>query len=92
VPVFIAKAVRYHWAVENNLHWMQVVIFKEDDSRLREDYAAENVVIMRHLALNMLKKEPTKEIFRDKRLRTGWNQYFLISILSVNSFIARLHW
>lgn len=77
-----AKAVRSHWAIENNLHWTLDVVFKEDGSRIREGYAAENMVVMRHLSLNMLKKETTKESIRGKRLRAGWDDNFLISVLS----------
>jgi len=77
-----AKAVRSHWAIENNLHWTLDVVFKEDGSRIREGYAAENMVVMRHLSLNMLKKETTKESIRGKRLRAGWDDKFLISVLS----------
>ncbi len=77
-----AKAVRSHWAIENNLHWTLDVIFKEDESRIREGFAAENMAVIRHLALNMLKMEPSKESVRGKRLKAGWDENFLLSVLS----------
>ncbi len=78
----LAKAVRSHWAIENNLHWTLDVIFKEDESRIREGFAAENMAVIRHLALNMLKMESSKESVRGKRLKAGWDENFLLSVLS----------
>lgn len=53
----ISDAIRCHWRVENSLHWVMDVTFKEDDSRIRRGVAAENMSVMRHLALNLIKKE-----------------------------------
>ncbi len=50
----IARAVRAHWSVENNLHWTLDVVFDEDRSRIRKDHAPENMAIVRHFTLNML--------------------------------------
>ena len=57
----IANAVRQHWAIENQLHWVLDVVFREDYSRIRKDKAAENMVVMRHLALNLLKSLPSSK-------------------------------
>ena len=59
----IASAVRAHWAVENTLHWVLDMTFREDESRIREKNAAENMAIVRHIALNMLQN--AKKSFKD---------------------------
>jgi len=56
-----ARAVRGHWGVENKLHWAMDVSFREDQSRARQGYAAENLATLRRLALNLLKREKTKK-------------------------------
>ena len=55
-----ARAVRGHWGVENKLHWVTDVCFGEDQNRARAGYAAENLATLRRLALNLLKREKTK--------------------------------
>lgn len=54
-----AKAVRAHWGIENSLHWCLDVVFNEDHIRMRKDYSAENMAIVRHIVLNILKIFPT---------------------------------
>ena len=63
-----AHAARAHWGVENSLHWVLDVTFREDESRIRTGYAPENFNIFRQLGINMLKKEPSKMIIKKKRL------------------------
>ena len=53
----ISHAIRCHWHVENSLHWVMDVTFKEDDSKIRRGVAAENMSVMRQLALNLIRKE-----------------------------------
>lgn len=80
------RAVRSHWGVENSLHWVLDVSFREDESRIRKDNAPENLAILRHLALNMIKKETsTKKSIRMKQLRAGWDNEYLKKILAINS-------
>ncbi|NDJ55036.1 MAG: transposase [Chloroflexi bacterium] len=55
------------WAVENSLHWVLDVIFREDDARIRVGHAAQNMTILRQMALSILKKDSSKDSLRTKR-------------------------
>jgi predicted transposase YbfD/YdcC len=77
-----AKSVRRHWSIENELHWVLDVAFNEDKCRVRDGNASENFAVVRHIALNLLKKENTKKIgIKSKRLKAGWDNDYLVSLL-----------
>jgi predicted transposase YbfD/YdcC len=79
-----ARAVRGHWGVENKLHWVMDVCFREDQSRARAGYAAENLATLRRLALNMLKREKTKKRgIRGKQLNASWDHPYLLRLLGI---------
>lgn len=80
-----ARAVRGHWGVENKLHWVLDVQMREDQSRARAGYAAENLATLRRLALNLLKREKTKRRgVRGKQLNAGWDHAYLLRLLGVS--------
>ena len=77
-----SRGVRQHWQVENNLHWVLDVAFREDKCRIRKDNAPENFAMLRHIALNLLKKETScKNGIKAKRLKAGWDEQYLLCVL-----------
>lgn len=75
----LSKAVRSHWDVENRLHWVLDVSFREDDCRIRKDNAPENFSTLRRIALNLLNQETTlKRGVKTKQLRAGWDDKYLV--------------
>jgi predicted transposase YbfD/YdcC len=75
--------IRTHWHIENGLHWVLDIAFREDESRLRKDHGPENFAILRHIALNLLKQETTtKASIKGKRLKAGWAEDYLLKVLS----------
>ena len=73
---------REHWGIENRLHWMLDVVFNEDQCRNRKDHCPENLALMRKLALNLARLEPSKGSMRGKLKRAGWDNDYLVIILS----------
>ncbi len=80
----IGMAIRSHWGIENSLHWVLDVHFREDAARNRKDHSAENMATIRHMAINLLKKEQSsKTSFRGKRLKASWNDDYILQLLSL---------
>ena len=78
-----ARAVRGHWAIENTLHWCLDVTFREDESRLRNRIAGENVAWLRRFAIGLLKQVKSKESIVMRRRIAGWNDDFLLQVLGI---------
>lgn len=79
----ILEATRTHWEIENCLHWVLDIAFDEDDCRVRAGHAPQNLGMLRHIALNLLKKEQTsKGGIKAKRKRAGWDEDYLRLVLS----------
>ena len=78
----LARAVRYHWGIENSLHWSLDVAFNEDDCRVRKDNGAQNLAALRHVSLNLLKRDlTTKAGIKTRRLKAGWENSYLEHLL-----------
>jgi predicted transposase YbfD/YdcC len=77
------QAVRSHWGIENGLHWVLDVVFGEDYSRVREGYAAENLAMLRRLALNLIRQEQTaRKNVKGRRLKAAWSEDYLLRVLT----------
>jgi len=79
----ILSTIRAHWGIENQVHWVLDIAFREDDSRLRKGNGAQNFAVLRHIALNLLKQEETSKCgIKNKRLKAGWDLDYLRKVLT----------
>jgi predicted transposase YbfD/YdcC len=78
----LLAATRSHWSVENTCHWTLDVIFREDDARARLGDSAENLAVLRHVALNLLKHHPAKLSLNRKRFQAALDESFLLELLN----------
>jgi predicted transposase YbfD/YdcC len=77
------RAVRSHWGIENKVHWVLDITFREDDCRIRRGHGAENFAVLRHIALNLLKQENSaKRSLRAKRKKAAWDDDYLLKVLT----------
>ncbi len=81
----IGEAIRGHWSIENGLHWVLDVVFREDDRRLYDRTAAQNVAFLNRLALSVLRGDPTRASLKVKRKQAGWDINFLAQLLGFPS-------
>jgi len=78
------RAVRCHWQVENSLHWVLDVAFREDACRTRTGHAPENLATLRHMAVNLLKQERSCNLgVKSKRLKAGWDESYMLKVLNI---------
>ena len=81
----IADAVRSHWGIENRLHWVLDMAFREDESRVRTGHSAENLTLLRKLALTLIQQDRTRKIgVKASRLRAGWDTGYLLALLGTS--------
>jgi predicted transposase YbfD/YdcC len=81
-PHELLATVRNHWRIENNVHWELDVVFHEDACRTRKDHAPVNLALLRKIALNLLRAHPAQKSLNMKRQRAGWDDAFLIELLT----------
>ena len=77
----LAGYIRNHWGIENGLHWVLDVSFREDDSRTRSGHAAANLGMLRRVALSLLKRTGTKASIKTRRMKAGWDDDYLLQVL-----------
>jgi predicted transposase YbfD/YdcC len=78
----LGRSIRSHWSIENQLHWVLDMGFREDESRIRKEHSPENVATLKHIALNLLKQERTTKVgIKSKRLKAGWDEGYLLKVL-----------
>ena len=78
----VGPMVRDHWAIENSLHWVMDMTFRDDECRVRTENAPENVVTLKHMANNLFRKAPGKTSQRQKRMTALWDDDFLASLVA----------
>ncbi len=77
------RAVRSHWGIENRLHWVLDIAFREDDCRVRKDHGPQNFAVLRHIALNLLRQDTTTKLgIKNKRLQAAWDENYLLALLA----------
>ena len=81
----LGGATRGHWGIENGLHWVLDVIFREDDSRLKDRTAAENLGMLRRVVASLLRLDPSKGSVSGKLLRAAWDDKFRLHLLHLLS-------
>ena len=75
--------VRFHWSIENRLHWRRDVTMNEDQHRTRLDNGPHNLAVLRHMALNVMQKDAAKGSLRGKFMRAGWDDRYLTRLLAL---------
>ena len=79
----LARASRAHWGIENSLHWVLDIAFREDDCRVRKNHGPENFATLRRIAFNLLKQEKTAKMgVKARRHRAGWDNDYLAVVLT----------
>jgi predicted transposase YbfD/YdcC len=78
----IGPFIRDHWAVENSLHWVLDMVFRDDECRVRTQHAPANLTTIKHMALNLIRRAPSKDSIRLRRKVAAWDDEFLVSTIS----------
>ena len=78
----LAVIVRSHWAVENSLHWVMDMVFRDDECRIRTDHAPANFTTIKHMALNLTRRAPGKDSIRLRRKVAAWDDDYLASLIA----------
>ena len=78
----MARIVREHWSIENSLHWVMDMVFRDDDCRIRTNHAPANFITLRHITHNLIRRAPGKDSFRLRRKAAAWDDDFLASLIA----------
>ena len=82
VAALLGPVVRSHWAIENSLHWVMDMIFRDDECRVRTDHAPANFTTIKHMAHNLLRTASSKDSLRLRRKIAAWDDDFLASLIA----------
>jgi predicted transposase YbfD/YdcC len=82
VAALLGPVVRSHWSVENSLHWVLDMVFRDDECRVRTEHAPANFATIKHMAQNLLRNAPGKSSLRSRRKAAGWDDDFLASLVT----------
>ncbi len=82
VAAQIGPAIRAHWMIENGLHWVLDMNFRDDECRVRTDHAPANFTTIKHMALNLIRIAPGKDSIRLRRKVAAWDDDFLASLIA----------
>ena len=74
--------MRAHWRIENSLHWVLDVVFREDLSRLHKGHGSTNMALVRHFALNLVRTAPDRRSLKTRRNRASWDPHYLQALLA----------
>jgi predicted transposase YbfD/YdcC len=80
----LGEAIRGHWSIENGLHWVMDMVFRDDECRIRKHNAPANFATVKHMASNLLRLDPGKESLRLKRKMAAWDDEFLAGLVARN--------
>lgn len=78
----LATVIRQHWAIENSLHWVMDMVFRDDECRISTGHAPANFTTIKHVALNLMRRSPAKDSMRLKRKVAAWDDDFLLSLIA----------
>ncbi len=78
----LGPIIRSHWAIENSLHWVMDMTFRDDECRVRQDNAAANFTTIKHMAHNLTRRAPGKASIRARRKAAAWDDQYLVSLLA----------
>jgi predicted transposase YbfD/YdcC len=78
----LGPVIRSHWAIENSLHWVMDMVFRDDESRVRTNHAPTNFTTIKHMACNLLRRPSGKDSMRVRRKVAGWDDEFLASLIT----------
>jgi predicted transposase YbfD/YdcC len=87
----LGPIIRSHWAVENSLHWVMDMVFRDDECRVRTDHAPANFTTIKHMAHTLIRKAPGKDSLRLRRKVAAWDDAFLASLIAAR-FIHPIPW
>jgi len=79
----LAEAIRAHWGIENGLHWVMDMVFRDDECRIRKKNTPANFSTIKHMATNLLRKAPGKHSLKSKRHIAAWDNQFLYEVITV---------